>query len=103
MSTHPGMWGQFAGLWQGSAPGTLRYTWGLPDHCGQTRDREDDSVAPMPAMLKGYPSGLEWVSFPSTQGVAGRAGSFFCSQAWQTEQLRGLGRGQGKKTKKKGN
>lgn len=39
----------------------------------------------------------------SAQGMAERAGLFFffCSQAWQTEQLRWLGRGQGGKNEKK--
>lgn len=101
MSTHPGLWGQFAGLWQGSAPGTLRYTWGLPDHWGQTRDREDDSVAPMPAMLKGYPSGLERVSFPSTQGMAGRAGLLFLQSGLADRAAQGVGEGPRKENKKK--
>lgn len=42
------------------------------------------------------------MSFPSTQVMPGRMGLLFLhSQAWQTEQLRWLGRGQGKKTEKK--
>lgn len=46
----------------------------------------------------------ELMSFSSIPGMAGRAPFFFFffflqSQAWQTEQLRWLGRGQGKKMK----
>lgn len=60
---------------------------------------------------EGLPNGVggwwacgELVSLSSTQGMAERVGFFFffCSQAWQTEQLRWLGRGRGEK-KNEGN
>lgn len=57
----------------------------------------------MPAMLKGYPSGLEWVSFPSTQGVAGRAGFLFLQPGLADRAAQGVREGPRKENKKKGN
>ena len=53
----------------------------------------------LPSWVGGWWACGELVSLSSTQGMAERVGFFFffCSQAWQTEQLRWLGRGQGEK------
>lgn len=79
-----------------------------PRPLGQTRQRRRFH-GPRASHAEGLPSeagGLEecreWVSFPSTQGMAGRVELLFLqSQAWRQEQLRWLGRGPGKKMKNK--